>query len=239
MIIGGFDCETILAQDLPFDPKLVALGQLKDSAKIADKIAKAEAEFQKGMGQLSKAMATDPARCQVITFVGIQYDTQEDKIIDRDIMQWGLIDEDAEYEVIWTGWEFIMHCYNNRIPLVSFNGIGFDLPVLRMAAMRNRIKFPLDMYKNITKKWEDNNFHHDLMLILAGWDKQRDKSLDFWLKRFEVGQKTEGMDGSKVGPAFLAGEYQKILEYCKNDVLSTCKLFTRIAPWVMPQKEGK
>jgi len=243
MIIGGFDVETIKDQSLPFDPESVSLGNLKDPVKIAYKIAEAEVEFNAGEGQLSKAMATDPARCQVITFVGTLFDTSGVNPADTtNSFQWGINDnawDNPEEYVVHHGWKFVIDCYNNRIPLVSFNGIGFDLPVMHFAAMRLDVSVPNVMYRALMNRWEGNLHHFDLMLMLTNWQKERMKgsNLDFFLRRFGIGQKTEGMDGSKVGPAFLAGKYQEILEYCKEDVLNTCKLFTRVAPWVVPAKE--
>ena len=40
------------------------------------------------------------------------------------------------------------------------------------------------------------------------------------------------MDGSQVYPAWQAKEYNKISEYCEQDVLMTAKLFDRVSPWL-------
>jgi len=56
---------------------------------------------------------------------------------------------------------------------------------------------------------------------------------DFFLRLFGIGEKTIDMDGSKVYEKWLNGDHDIIKEYCEDDVLSTCKLFARIEPWVL------
>ena len=87
------------------------------------------------------------------------------------------------------------------------------------------------IYKDITKRYSITH-HYDLIQVLAGWDKQRWEKLDFYLRRFGIGGKTG--DGSQVYGMWQKGEIQKIEEYCKNDVLSTAKLFARVESWIVP-----
>jgi predicted PolB exonuclease-like 3'-5' exonuclease len=82
----------------------------------------------------------------------------------------------------------------------------------------------------------DNTVHFDLMQVLAGRNpfsgKIEAKKLDFYLRRFGLGSKSDGWDGSMVYPAFKEGRHQEILEYCKRDVEMTAALFERVMPWV-------
>ena len=75
-----------------------------------------------------------------------------------------------------------------------------------------------------------NTFHYDLMQLFAGWDRNRWKSLDFYLNLFGVGSKG-GMSGADVYPAYKSGEFDKIKTYCESDVLRTCELFSRVWHW--------
>jgi len=240
MIIACIDCETIPSQSLPedlipqFDPDSVKIGNVKDPIKIEEKINQARSEFEE---DLDKKMSTDKDLCQVTTFVGYIYTTSmvEKKVIDKKIFQWPPLDE--EYEIIYGAWDFIKYAYNNKIPLVSFGGNGFDLPVLFAAAIRLDIPISRSMYDNITYRYE-NKYHYDLMRSLTGEiHPVRGKSLEFYLNCFQLGHKTDGMDGSQVYPAWQAKEYAKISEYCEQDVLMAAKLFERVEPWIIKEIE--
>jgi len=224
MKIAPFDIESLPSQILPDEMKsefieTVKTGNMKDQAKIDAKI--------------NKKMATDKDLCQITTFVGYIYDTSKSKIIDKKVFQWPPLDE--EYELVSGAWDFIKHAYTDKIPLVSFGGNGFDLPVLFAAAMRLDIPLSRAMYENITYRYE-NKRHYDLMRSLTGEiHPVTGKSLNFYLNLFHLGNKTEGMDGSKVYPAWQAKEYTKISDYCEQDVLKTAKLFERVEPWIVKE----
>ena len=238
MLIAGLDAETIPSQILPegckpvFDPNEVALGNTKDQFKIKIKIQDAKTKFDE---KLNKKMATDAALCQVCTFVGYFYDTTEQKITDKKIAQYRSPEEDGieEYSLVYDAWDFIKHAFNTRTPLVSFNGKNFDLFVLLYRAMAHSVPVDGDMYKLLTDKWKVTKHHYDLMQILGGAFPKKGRNLDFFLRLFGIGEKTIDMDGSKVFEKWLNGDHDIIKEYCEDDVLSTCKLFARIEPWVI------
>lgn len=234
MIIGGIDIETIPSQVLPkgcfpaFEPDNVKIGNLKDPHKIKLKLADEKKKFEES---LSKKMATDSALCQVCTFVGYYYDTNTNHLVDKKVAQWP--PADTEYSVVFEAWDFIKQCYESRIPLVSFAGKTFDLFVLFYRAMLQDIPIDQAMYKLLTEKWNVTKHHYDLMQILVGPYPERGKDLEFYLRLFDQGEKTIDMDGSKVYEKWLNDEHDIIREYCEDDVLSTCKLFARIEPWII------
>jgi len=238
----AFDIETIPNQKIPtecipqFNPDEVKLGNLKDPMKIRVRLAAEKDLFEK---KLSKKMSVDPALAQVCTFVGMLCDTEkpyEDKIIKDCVLQ--LTDEDGhdDHALILGAWDFIARACNERIPLVSYNGISFDLPILFFRAICDDVPVDKFMYDRLTRKYR-NMFHYDLMQILAGWDKSRWKKMEFYLNLFSIGSKG-GMSGADVYPAYQAGEFDKIKEYCMNDVTSTCNLFERIRRWMVLTIEG-
>lgn len=112
--------------------------------------------------------------------------------------------------------------------LVSWNGGGFDLPVLHYRALLNGVAAP--------RYWETgdddssfryNNYlsryhwrHLDLMDVLAGYQPRASASLDDIATMLGYPGKL-GMDGSKVWDAFLAGDLQGIRDYCETDVINT------------------
>jgi len=221
-----FDCETIPRQDLPegvrpeFDPESVKLGNIKEQAKIDDKVQKAREEFAEG---LDKKMSLDPDLCEVVM---VSFST------DGKMKSFGLDIE--EYERVYEAWSNIISAYQGRIPLVSFNGIGFDLPVLLHSAIRLDVPVSPFIYSAITPRY-GNHHHYDLMQILAGWDRTKWKPLDFYLKLFDIGEKSG--DGSQVYDMWQAKEYDKIKAYCEQDVLMTAKLFERLEPWIVKEVE--
>lgn len=227
MEIYAFDIETIPDIGIPskclpqFSPESVKVGNLKDQDKIDAKVAEARAEFDAG---INKKMSLDPDLCKIFCFVGVLYDTNENKVLTEDIVNNGNIT---------LMWDAIAGQYENHVPIVSYNGMGFDLPVLhRQSMFDDRCLVPAGFYADLTRKYS-NKKHYDLMQILAGWDRTKWKSLNFYLNRFGIQHGAPEMDGSMVYDEYKAGNIDKIVDYCKADVLATCELFTRIESWIV------
>ena len=118
--------------------------------------------------------------------------------------------------------------------LVSWNGGGFDLPVLHYRALFHAI--PGCCYwdtgdNNKDFKW--NNYlsrfharHTDLMDVLAGFQNRAFAPLDEIAQLCGLPGKL-GMDGSQVYAAYQRGEIQAIRDYCETDVANTYLLFQR------------
>ena len=215
---AAFDIESIPSQEISPEmleafAETVKTGNIKDQAKIDEKV--------------NKKLGTDKDMCQIVTFVGHAH--TKETVIKR-VLQWPPLDE---YEVVSGAWDFIKHAYNDKIPLVTFNGNGFDLPVLYIAAMRLDIPVSRSMYEAITYRYE-NDRHYDLMRSLTGEiHPVTGKNLDFYLGLYKLGSKTPGMDGSLVYPAWKNKEYKLISDYCEQDVEMTGKLFERTSPWLI------
>jgi len=234
------DIETIPDQNLPesctpvFDPSDLKMGNLKDPDKIEAKIAEEKVKFKTS---ITKTMSLDPAMAQLCTFCGIVFDTESGEEIEKVSVQITKAYNGDDLEAVTEGWALIQRMYGERTPLVTFNGISFDLQIMFYRAIRQDVTVQPDMFKRLTQKYS-NFFHYDLMQILAGWDRQRWHKLDFYLKAFKMNKDKEGMDGSQVYPAWQAGEYDKIQEYCESDVRSTAELFGRVLPWIQIEREG-
>ena len=215
------DVETIPSQTLPqelkpeFDRDTVKIGNLKDVAKIDEKLNAAKQEFDEG---LDKKMSLDPDLCEVVCFVA-----QQDNI---------LVGHAGKDTIISNAWSTISANYLDHIPLVSYNGIGFDLPILWHNAMRLNIPVSAQMYEDLTKRYY-NHYHYDLLQILSGWDRSKYKSLDFYLKLFGIGKKYG--EGSEIYAWWKSGKYEKIKEHCEQDVKMTAKLFERLTNWIVKE----
>ena len=230
----AFDLETIPNQLLPegckpeFDPESVKYGNTKDPVKMQ---AKEDAEREKFNDALSKKMSLDPSLCSVCTF-GMAKKTGEEFFVNA--YQLTGDDEDDDFEAISLAINTITDAYRERIPLISFNGLGFDLPVLFFRAIAQDIPIDSEMWRQINRRYA-NPHHYDLMQILAGWDKQRWKGQDFYAKLFGFDGKGD-FDGSMVWPAYQAGDFETIEDYCKKDVIMLSKIFDRVEPWIKIEK---
>ena len=118
--------------------------------------------------------------------------------------------------------------------LVSWNGGGFDLPVLHYRGLRAGVT--ADKYWDLGEddrefKW--NNYisryhmrHLDLMDLLAMYQPRAAAPLDAMAKMCGFPGKL-GMDGSQVHAAFLDGKLEDIRRYCETDVMNTYLLYCR------------
>jgi len=118
--------------------------------------------------------------------------------------------------------------------LVSWNGSGFDLPVLSYRALLHKVVS--HRYWDIGDEDRDfrfNNYlnryhwrHIDLMDVLSGFQNRGRASLDDISVMLGLPGKM-GMDGSQVWDAFLAGGIADIRNYCETDALNTYLVFLR------------
>jgi predicted PolB exonuclease-like 3'-5' exonuclease len=118
--------------------------------------------------------------------------------------------------------------------LVSWNGGGFDLPVLHYRALIHGVPCPRywDMGEDDRDfKW--NNYisryhtrHLDLMDLLAMYTGRANAPLDELAKLIGFPGKL-GMDGSKVWEAYQQGKIGEIRDYCETDVVNTYLVFAR------------
>lgn len=118
--------------------------------------------------------------------------------------------------------------------LVSWNGGGFDLPVLHYRALIHGVTAPRywDMGQ-VDRDFKWNNYisryhsrHTDLMDVLALYQARASAPLDALAKLCGFPGKM-GMDGSQVWPAFQAGNIAEIRNYCETDVVNTYLMYCR------------
>ena len=138
-----------------------------------------------------------------------------------------------EREIIAKFLKFI-NDYNPR--LVSFNGRGFDLPMLMVRAMRynlNAAAYYESENKELNKnKWENYRaryspkFHLDLLDFISDFGSVRGLKLDTLCASLNLPGKYD-VHGDQVLELYYAGELDKINEYCESDVLNTYWLFLK------------
>lgn len=112
--------------------------------------------------------------------------------------------------------------------LISWNGSGFDLPVLHYRALKHGIS--AHRYWEMGDSDRDfkwNNYlgrfhwrHVDLMDVLSGYQARARAPLDEIALMMGFPGKL-GMSGAKVWDTYLAGELGRIRDYCETDVINT------------------
>lgn len=118
--------------------------------------------------------------------------------------------------------------------LVSWNGGGFDLPVLHYRALLHGVAAPRYWEIGETENgFRYNNYlnrfhwrHLDLMDVLSGYQPRSTAPLDEVATLLGLPGKM-GMHGSKVWEHFQAGDIQGIRHYCETDVLNTYLVYLR------------
>lgn len=118
--------------------------------------------------------------------------------------------------------------------LVSWNGGGFDLPVLHYRALIHGVTAA--RYWELGDEDRDfrwNNYigryhtrHLDLMDLLAMYQPRATAPLDELARLAGFAGKL-GMDGARVWETFQRGELRSIRNYCETDVVNTYLLYCR------------
>lgn len=145
---------------------------------------------------------------------------------------WTLGDADSsEAEMIQDFFDVIDQ-YTPQI--ISWNGCGFDLPVLHYRSLVHGID--TGRYWDLgedDKEFKWNSYlsryhtrHLDLMDVLAMYNARANAPLDDLAKLCGFPGKL-GMDGSKVWSAYQACQLGEIRNYCETDVVNTHLLYLR------------
>jgi predicted PolB exonuclease-like 3'-5' exonuclease len=115
--------------------------------------------------------------------------------------------------------------------LVSWNGSGFDLPVIHYRALFHGIQSPTYWETQGDSKWNNylNRYHDrhtDLMDVLSAYQLKAAAPLDAISKLCGFPGK-QGMDGEKVWDQYLRKDLASIRNYCETDVLNTYLVYLR------------
>ena len=148
------------------------------------------------------------------------------------IKVWSLGDEKSDEKDLIT--RFFAGIERYMPTLVSWNGGGFDLPVLHYRAMLHGVSAP--RYWDLGEDDRDfkyNNYisryhlrHTDLMDLLSMYQPRAAQPLDQVAALMGFPGKM-GMSGAKVWDAFMAGDIAGIRNYCETDVLNTWLVYLR------------
>jgi len=116
---------------------------------------------------------------------------------------------------------------DRRPCLVTYNGRGFDLPVIATRCLRHGV--PLRHYyhsRDVRYRFSPEG-HLDLMDYIADFGAAKPSRLDVIAKLCGMPGKV-GVDGKDVGPLVHAGRLDEVLKYCLCDVVQTAAVFFRL-----------
>ena len=127
----------------------------------------------------------------------------------------------------WQGW-----LHYGRPTLVTFNGRGYDMPVLEFGAFKYGISVPA-WFNVESRSFEQarNRYnidaHIDLQDFFSNFSAVRvSGGLNMLANQIDKPGKS-GIDGSQVQDLFFEGHSDKINDYCRCDVLDTYFVFLR------------
>jgi predicted PolB exonuclease-like 3'-5' exonuclease len=139
--------------------------------------------------------------------------------------------DDSEH-VLLSGFFKTIERYTPK--LVSWNGNGFDLPVLHYRSLIHSVVAPRYWdtgdddrefrYNNYLSRYHTR--HVDLMDVLAKHNGRGNAPLDDLAKLCGFPGKM-GMDGSQVWHAWTHGQAQEVRAYCETDVVNTWLVYCR------------
>lgn len=127
----------------------------------------------------------------------------------------------------WWGWN-----HYNRPTLVTFNGRGYDLPVMELGAFRYGLSVPA-WFNVDSRSFEqsrnryNSDAHLDLQDLLTNFGAFRMSGGLNLLANLITKPGKSGIDGSQVQELYYNGHVDQINDYCRCDVLDTYFVFLR------------
>lgn len=197
--------ESELAALLPaFDPAEVKCGNLKDPAKIAEKVAEAEANHRRDFFERA---ALDPLTGCVVA-IGLLYpDSGEFDVIGHE-------DEARTLREFWTACRGEMGRVNQ---MIGFNTHAFDLPFLIRRSWKHQATVPFGIRRG--RYWAEEMV--DLREYWQLGDRQARGSLDSIARHLGVGAKNG--DG-KAFAELWQSDRKQAEAYLRNDIELTARI---------------
>lgn len=132
--------------------------------------------------------------------------------------------------------DFLKFLDSHNPKLVSFNGRGFDVPLLMLRALKYNLTckayFEVENRELNKNKWENyrsrysDRFHIDLMDSLSEFGAVRGLKLDHLCSMSGLPGKYD-VSGDQVMELYFNDKLEKIKEYCESDVLNTYWLYLK------------
>ena len=214
---------------LVFDVETVADGDLISRVRYSDEQLDAKAAIQKYQEELLGATGKDVIPPTFMLPISVAVAKVDDQFRLLDLTTLDEPDYDP-YQITKKFWQGYMHY---RCPtFVTFNGRGYDMPVMELAAYRYGLSLP--RWFNVDARTYDqsrnrynHNSHLDLMDLISNFGASRvTGGLNLLANLIGKPGKT-GADGSMVQGMYDEGKVEEINDYCRSDVLDTYFVFLR------------
>ncbi|REJ89849.1 MAG: 3'-5' exonuclease [Planctomycetota bacterium] len=214
---------------LVFDVEAIADGDLisrvrypNDSLDAAEAISRYRAELIEATGR----DVVPPTFMLPISVAVAKVDSRY-RLIDLSVLDDGEFRPPVIARGFWQGWR-----HYGRPTLVTYNGRGYDLPVLELAAYRYGYALP-EWFNVDARSFEqarnryNTGAHLDLMDLFSNFGATRSTGgLNLLANLIGKPGKTQ-VDGSQVQDMYDAGRVAEINDYCRCDVLDTYFVFLR------------
>lgn len=122
--------------------------------------------------------------------------------------------------------DFIRFVDSRTPTLVTFNGRGFDLPVIAMRCLKYGIPFRHYYQARDVRYRYTADGHFDVMDFLSDFGGTKSARLDAVAKLIGMPGKV-GVDGKGVAGLVAAGKFTEVCNYCLCDVVQTAGIFLR------------
>ena len=214
---------------LVFDVEAVADGELIAKVRYPDEDVSAKNAITRYRAELIEQKGKDviPVTFMLpIAVAAAKIDSQY-RLIDLTVLDAPKFRPQVIARKFWQGW-----LHYGRPTFVTFNGRGYDLPVLELAAFRYGLRVPSWFNVNAKSFEQSRNryntsAHIDLMDLISNFGATRlVGGLNVLANLIGKPGKT-GIDGSKIQDMYNAGEVESINDYCRCDVLDTYFVFLR------------
>ncbi len=214
---------------LVFDIESVAQGELVASVRYPQEELTPAAAIQRYGQELMESHGTDfiPFTYQIPISIVVAKVTHQFQLLDLVALDAPAYRPHVMTEHFWRGWEGY-----GRPTLVSFNGRSFDLPLLELAAFRYGISVPT-WFDAAGRGWNqprnryNTSAHLDLQDVLVNHGATRfSGGLNLAARLLGKPGKMD-VQGHMVQAMFDAGEFERINDYCRCDVLDTYFVFLR------------
>ncbi len=214
---------------LVFDIETVGDGDLIQRVKYPDSSLNPNEAIEQFQAELLENTGRDvlPPTFTLPVSVAVAKVTPDFQLADLTVLDSPEFRPEEITKRFWQGWS-----HYDRPCFVTFNGRGYDLPVMELAAFRYGISLPgwfnveSRTYEQARNRYNISR-HIDLCDLFSNFGAMRmNGGLNLMANLIDKPGKS-GVDGSQVQQMYFDGQLEEINDYCRCDVLDTYFVFLR------------
>jgi hypothetical protein len=195
------------------------LPEFKHNAGTNDPDKRAAQIAEKRANALANA-ALDPDLCRIVA-IGSWWEDEAQPILEL------CRDEHDERESLKEFWQLYAQRRHEHpyTVIVGSNVLGFDLPVMVRRSLYLQVDVPM---------LERGKYRHrdviDLKSLLCDDDRLAWRSLDYYVRRFNLDVPHDPIDGAQIPALVAAGNWDAVREHLRLDLIKTRALALRVVP---------